>query len=407
MNDFIKKELVEDTIQEIKKEQIEGREGKKKSRLFLALKIIFFPFYAIYFLVAKFNKFFKLRMTVKMMILFTIGFLHVIAFFIAFNVGVIQNFFIESSIEASEYTQFLQWLTFMNIIFGAVFIAAFIALVAGVATMMLRPIRKISKSIDAVTAEDLSKRVETVDTQDELLELTRKINKMLDDIEDVFKRQNHFVGDASHELKTPLAVISGYASLLDRWGKEKGDVLEEGIENIQKEADNMRRIIEQLLILARLGNMNMSPTTFDLKEELISLTYDYRMLSENHDINFICKQDEIEITADKELLLLSVRAFVDNAIKYTPIGGSISIYCSTQGENDKVTVSVRDTGIGISKEDLSKIFDRFYRVDKARVRETGSAGLGLAIAKQIVTMMGGAIHVYSTVGAGSNFVIEL
>ncbi|MCL2255955.1 MAG: ATP-binding protein [Firmicutes bacterium] len=408
MSEFKTKELVEDTIKEIKKEQKERRvDNRKKARFILALKIIFFPFFGIHFLVVKFNAYFKLRLTTKMMIVFTVGFSHAIAFFIVFNTILIQRHLASLDVESEYYTAFLTFLIYGNVTFGGAFVGLFVGLVLAVATMMLRPIRKISKKIDTITTEDLSERIDAIDTQDELLDLATKINKMLDDIEDVFKRQNHFVGDASHELKTPLAVISGYASLLKRWGREKEDVLEEGIDNILKESENMRRIIEQLLLLARLGNMNMSKTEFDLKEELKSMAYDYRMITANHEISFVCDHDDVILTADKELFLLSVRAFVDNAIKYTPVGGSICINCDTNDDDETVIVSVQDTGIGVAKEDLSRIFDRFYRVDKARGRETGSSGLGLAIAKQIVTMMGGTIHVYSTVGIGSNFMIEL
>ncbi|MCL2862151.1 MAG: HAMP domain-containing histidine kinase [Firmicutes bacterium] len=408
MSTYPAKELVEDTIDEIKKEQKERRvKSKKKFGLILALKILFFPFFFIYFIVVKFNRFFKLRLTTKMIIIFTVGFSHIIAFFIIFNILFTRNFLNNAGFDPYEYMSFLTWLTYVNIILGGVFVALFIGLVLAVSTMMLRPIRKISKKIDSITTENLSERIGTIDTQDELMDLTAKINKMLDEIEDVFKRQNNFIGDASHELKTPLAVISGYASMLNRWGSEKPDVLEEGIGNIQKESDNMKRILEQLLLLARLGSMNMSKTEFDLKQELLSLMYDYRMLSENHEINFVCNHSEVFVTLDKELLLLSVRAFVDNAIKYTPTGGNISINCEIKEEDEKIAISVKDTGIGIAKEELSKIFDRFYRVDKVRGREDGSAGLGLAIAKQIVTMMGGVIHVYSTPNSGSNFMLEL
>ena len=268
---------------------------------------------------------------------------------------------------------------------------------------MLAPVRRMIKDIDEVNADDLSRRIEPADAQDELMELTDRINGMLAGLEESFRRQRDFVSDASHELRTPISVIRGYADLLIRWGKSDPAVLEEGLEAIRGEADNMRSVVEQLLYLARLGSFVPRMSEFDLAEVIEDIVEAYGMTNVDKTIT-THMPDSLPVTADRSLAVELIRIVTDNAIKYTHPGGKVDIRAEARAGGG-ATVTVSDDGVGISAEDLPHIFDRFYRCDKARGRESGSTGLGLAIAKSITGMLGGDITVRSVPGEGSEFTI--
>ncbi len=259
------------------------------------------------------------------------------------------------------------------------------------------------KQIDEVGADNLSMRLDDVDTQDELKELTVQINEMLDELESTFERQSNFISDASHELKTPISVIQGYANMLKRWGKSDPALLDESIDTLLTEADNMKRIVQQLLLLAKIGNLSMSKSVFDMGEVLGDIVDQYKMADSKRNLSFA--GSEIFVETDKNMLIESVRALVDNAIKYTAEGGNIEVGCKRNG--DGAEIWVEDNGIGISAENLPHIFERFYRCDKSRSRAAGSSGLGLTITKSIVETMGGKIQVKSELGKGSRFTIQL
>jgi signal transduction histidine kinase len=361
---------------------------------------VFFPFTLIAMLYKKATKNIKVPITIKMLMIYSLVFTVMLLFFTIFYLSSVSEH-LSSTPEAVEYLHALRITTG---ILDSVFIVVFSALIAVVSSIMLHPIRKMSAGIDRITGENLSARLDIIDSQDELMELTDRINGMLDNIEESFLRQQNFVSDASHELKTPISVIAGYSNMLKRWGMKDEAVLGESIDSIAREAANMKRIVDQLLLLARLGKMNMTTERFNLCEVLDDMVEGYRMVSKAHKI-FFKGEDGIFLVTDKNLLLESVRTLVDNAIKYTPEGGKITVECRTKGESALINVS--DTGIGISREDIPRLFDRFFRCDKARGRETGSSGLGLTIAKSIIDMIGGEILVESKVGKGSTFTIAL
>lgn len=395
-----KKEAVEETLKEITVELSAEPQKKKTPVVLQIVKWVFFPITLLVMLYNAFTKKVKVSVSVKMLIIYTLVFALILTFFTLFYVSSMR----QRLPDTDQAAAYLKELTITSVILDVVFCIVFMALVAVVSTLMLNPIRKMSDKIDDITSENLSERLEVIDTQDEIRELTDRINEMLDNLEESFTRQAHFVSDASHELKTPIAVIQGYSNLLKRWGAKDPAILEEGIEAISRESDNMKRIVEQLLLLARLGKFSMATTRFNLCEVLDDMVDGYRVVNATHKIVFN-GDAEITVETDKNMLLESVRTLVDNAIKYTPAGGEITVSSFLEGE--KAVIRVSDTGVGISAQDLPKVFDRFYRCDKARGRDSGSSGLGLTIAKSIVEMMGGNISVTSEVGKGSVFTIEL
>ena len=237
--------------------------------------------------------------------------------------------------------------------------------------------------------------------------LEEAVNDLLDRMQAAYSQQTRFVSDASHELRTPIAVLKGYADLLERWGKDDPQVRDEAIKAIQAESERMSRLVEQLLFLARgdSGRTQLRPAPLDLSELLREVFEESRMI--DHDHNWLLDAPQpVPYTGDRDMLKQALRILADNAAKYTPAGKSITLR-SFVNESDRPCLSVRDEGIGIKAEDAPHVFDRFYRSDPARTRQSGGAGLGLAIADWIVTSHGGHVEVYSWEGVGSRFTMIL
>ncbi|MGB9780471.1 ATP-binding protein [Caldanaerobacter sp.] len=266
----------------------------------------------------------------------------------------------------------------------------------------LKPVDYMIKEVKEIDAKRLSKRLKVYGKEDELVRLAKTFNDMLDRLEESFARQNRFVSDASHELRTPISIIKGYIDMLDRWGKEDKEILEEGIKAIKKQTLEMENLVEKLLFLARGDDrsIKLEKDTFDLKEMAEEVIAEIKLIYEDKDI--LLKGESVNIKADKRLIKELLRILVDNAAKYTLKDGRIEIEI---GNSDRAYIKVRDNGIGIPEEELPHIFERFYRIDKARSKETGGTGLGLSIAKWIVEEHGGEIHVRSKVGEGSEFTV--
>lgn len=397
-------EAVKDTLDRIKSEKAEKRERKKNSSQ-IALKvlaIIFFPVTLIVLGLRRLFKRFKVGIAAKVTVIFSVVFGVLIITYAAFTVASIGSFVGAGGQVTREYFVRL-------IITSAVLVAVFIvlgAVLGGLSSQyMINPVRKITKRVNEISDENISARLDPVDSQDELMELTRQINKMLDSLQEAFERQENFVSDASHELKTPLSVIAGYANLLRRWGKDDPKILDEAVAAISRESENMKRIVEQLLWLAKLGNFTLNIAEFNLYEAVSDIVDGYKTAGIKHEIT-LSGDASVTLNTDKNLITEAVRTLVDNAIKYTPPQtGEINI--AIKQTETGVCMTVADNGVGIAEADRAHIFERFYRCDKVRGRESGSCGLGLTICKQIIEMMGGKISVESELGNGSTFKIEL
>lgn len=268
---------------------------------------------------------------------------------------------------------------------------------------------QLSGAIDTlnnITEDDLGQRIVIGDEREELRGLAEAINAMLDRLDAAYRSQLRFVSDASHELRTPIAVIQGYANMLDRWGKRDTDTLQESIDAIKTEAGGMQDLVEQLLFLARSDNRSIvlsvtTVNTYALADEVLRET---QMIDPNHE--FAARLTEgLQVRGDIQLLKQALRIFVDNAIKYTPNGGKITL--STVSEDNWAKISVSDTGIGIPAKDLERVFDRFFRSDESRTRGTGGTGLGLSIAKWIIDRHGGFVEIVSREDFGTKVTIGL
>ena len=259
--------------------------------------------------------------------------------------------------------------------------------------------------LDGIDAGRLDTRIQIDELQDELKNVAIAINDMLDRINESYAAQARFVSDASHELRTPIAVIQGYANLLDRWGTEDEKALEESISAIKDEAENMKDLVEQLLFLARgdSNRINMVAENVSLLELVDDVVTESRIIDDRHEFKVTC--ENVSVSADRGLLKQAIRILVDNAIKYTDKNGEITISATADGSF--VRISVSDSGIGINPEILPNVFDRFVRADESRTRATGGAGLGLSIAQWIVSRHNGHLEVLSREGIGTRITLVL
>ncbi len=396
-----KKEDAAVTIKEIK-DEAKPQVKKKKPWWLITLAVVFFPITPFVLLFNLIFRKIKLSITTKTTIIFTVLFGVLITVYVIFIITSIESQLNSSSMADAE--GFLRKMKITSVVLVIVFVALGAAIGNISSQYMMTPLRRMIDQIDKVDGNNLSMRLDAVDSQDELNELTQQINEMLNELESTFERQSNFISDASHELKTPISVIQGYANMLKRWGKSDPALLDESIDTLLAEAENMKRIVEQLLLLAKIGNLTMNKTRFDMTAVIREAVDKYRIAELNKEIVF-SGDEEIWVETDKNMLVESARALIDNAIKYTHDGGHIEVGC--RRTDDGATIFVKDNGIGISPENLTHIFERFYRCDKARSRAAGSSGLGLTITKSIVEMMGGKIEVESVEGEGSTFKILL
>ena len=271
---------------------------------------------------------------------------------------------------------------------------------------VLKPISDMAETAATLSANNLSDRISVDGAKNELKDLALVINGMLDRIELSYNSQKQFVSDASHELRTPIAVIQGYVSMLERWGKTDKEVLDEGIAAISQEAASMKELVERLLFLARHDKktLMLEMEVFDPLEVMSELNREAKMLSTAHEFALEPAENAF-INGDKGMIKQLMRILVDNAIKYTPEGGKITLGMRNEGR--QCILSVTDTGEGISPEDLTRVFDRFYRCDQSRKSQTSGHGLGLSIARIIAVAHGGKIRVRSKVGVGTTFSVIL
>ena len=226
-------------------------------------------------------------------------------------------------------------------------------------------------------------------------------------LKEAYEKQKQFAADASHELRTPLAVVMSSADLLLADPSIQNPFLRQVIEDLKSEVKKMTNLVSDLLMVARSDNnaLKVNIKRLDLMELLEHVVRIMTPIAEKKNILLRGENlNRVFVKGDEDRLRQLMIILIDNAIKYTPEGGRVAVGLI---EKERVGITVTDTGIGISKDDLEKIFERFYRVDKARSREMGGNGLGLSIAKELVRMNGGEIGVESEVGAGTRFTVWL
>ena len=305
---------------------------------------------------------------------------------------------VESTLQAVRYALALGIATTLIIAAG---IGAFMARAA------LLPIDRVTQAALHITrAEDLSRRLPAVNTQDELARLTDTFNEMLGRLEELFGQQQRLVADVSHELRTPLTTLRGNLDLLKRGhGTLGNEDVGEMLATMEGEITRMSRLVSDLLLLAKAdAGVELEKQVMELDTVLLDVYRQAMMMADGVKIE-LGHEDQAVVMGDPDRLHQLLLNLADNAIKYTPAGGVVTL--SLYKREGWVQVSVSDTGAGIPREDLPHIFERFYRSDRARTRQSGGAGLGLAIAKWVAEAHGGHLTVESEVGKGSTFTLWL
>lgn len=270
---------------------------------------------------------------------------------------------------------------------------------------LVRPIHRIIITMKEIQKSGDFRKIEfeSKSKRDELVVLVTAFNQMIERLEHNFYQQKHFVADASHELKTPLTIIESYASILKRWGGKDAKIREEAVEAIYSEAMRLKQLTQSLLLLASAEQEQwIKPERF----ELVSAVRETAVLLEQtfqRRIDVLADPETIEMTSDREKIKQVIIILLDNAIKYS----KIEITVRVKETRNNVKIEVIDRGIGIPPEHIPLLFERFHRVDKARNRSTGGAGLGLSIAQSIVRHLNGDIAVFSELHKGSTMTVHL
>jgi len=271
----------------------------------------------------------------------------------------------------------------------------------------LSPVDELVRTAHDITGTNLNSRLPKLNTGDEIQRLSDTLNGMLERIEGAFLRVTQFTADASHELRTPVSLIRTEAELALRRSRGEAEY-KESLRGILLEAERTTGLIEQLLSLARAdsGRETLHLETVNLSSTLRDMVEGWRQVAEIRNLHFTADiAADSFVSGDASALRRLADLLLDNAFKYTPSPGDVAL--TLQRSGDKAVLTVRDSGPGIAADEQPRIFERFYRVDKARSREQGGAGLGLAIAQWIVTQHHGSISVESQPGHGSTFRVEL
>ncbi|MDY0322710.1 MAG: HAMP domain-containing sensor histidine kinase [Candidatus Carbobacillus sp.] len=329
-------------------------------------------------------------------------------------------------------TRMDEWIqTFVNVLMLGLIAALFISIVLAMflSQWMLRPIRALIRTFQKIQNKDLSARAPLSSTEDELNQLSRTFNQMMDRVEASFVKQKQFTADAAHELRTPLAAISGHVRLLRRWGKDDPEQLIQSLEAIDEETARLTHLVEQLLTLSRLelddrasiwnglnGDLEERCNIHDAYETGARLlvdfrtmypsfkfTYDIRNGKHNHpsaiDESYLARRIALPCALLRQLFMI----ILDNAVKYSAEQEKVHFIGETMDQG--LVFYIIDHGLGIPDHEKPRVFDRFYRVDTARRR--GGSGIGLSIAKMLVDHAGGRIELANTDGCGTTVKIVL
>ena len=311
-----------------------------------------------------------------------------------------MNYYLRFSQRPDKETNFISLLS--KQLLASILISLILTIVTGMYFMKksLAPLKVINDTVKTIEVNRLDNRIALSDNKNELHDLAVTINQALDRIEYGYKKQQHFISEASHELRTPITVIAGYADLLDRWGKEDPAVLNEGLTAIKSETDYMKQLTERLLFFARSNNGTLIKhfTEIDTAQLLQEVYSEITLIDKEHDIR-LTDNDKAVIIAEPGSVKQMLRIFIDNAIKYTPAGKQITLSC--RADEKEVIYRIADTGIGIPEKDLNHVFERFYRVDSSRTKATGGSGLGLSIAQYIAKANKAEITLKSKVHEGT------
>ncbi|MBW2038023.1 MAG: heavy metal sensor histidine kinase [Deltaproteobacteria bacterium] len=319
-------------------------------------------------------------------------------------VGIVQ---VGSSLEGVEEALH-QLLLILLIAFPA---ALLVTSVGGLflANKALRPVDEITQIARRIGSGDLSQRIRIKRVNDEIGRLASTFNEMIAKLEESFRQVKRFTADASHELKTPLTILRGEVEVGLKKKRDLGEYRRILASNLE-EIDRMSRIVGDLLTLSRadMGEFKLEREEVDLSYLAREVWEDLQLLAQERGVLLQCMDDGFtQVEGDPLLLRQLILNLVENGVKYTPSGGEVELRVKGDREKGVVKIQVTDTGVGIDQQDLERVFDRFFRVDKARSRDTGGTGLGLSICKWIAQSHQGQIAAESELGKGSTFTVTI
>ncbi|MEC0212463.1 HAMP domain-containing histidine kinase [Paenibacillus ehimensis] len=274
---------------------------------------------------------------------------------------------------------------------------------------LLKPVQSIADTMRRIQRNGLQERVPFYDNKDEISALAHVFNEMMDQLETSFRKQKQFVEDASHELRTPIAIISGHLSMLNRWGKHDPVLVDESLRASLEELERLKGLVQELLELTRAEHASPGEAAevFDLGETIARIVKNVSVVHPEFEITTdveALKGVKIRLVPNhiKQILLI----LLDNAVKYSLERNKIHV-SAVMVEDRMLRIVIRDYGMGIPKEEVEHVFDRFYRVDKARSRKRGGSGLGLSIAKRLVEKYHGDIRLESEENQGTTVTVQL
>ena len=277
----------------------------------------------------------------------------------------------------------------------------------GIASLVLEPVKRLTNAMEEIGSEQLSRRIGWSGRKDELGRLAAAFDRMLDRLQAAFARERQFISDASHELKTPLTVINANAQMLRRWADRDERIRRESLEAIIDESAGLAGMVSGMLLLAKADSGEQIPKEpLDVNAIARDATESTRTKAEQKglSLSFTPGSDGAIVYGSDSLLHQLFTNLIDNAIKFTDRG---RVDVAVRSRDDEVIAEVRDTGVGIDEESLSRVFDRFYRTDKSRTRAVEGTGLGLAIVRSIARVHGGTVTAGKRPEGGSVFTIRL
>lgn len=304
-----------------------------------------------------------------------------------------------------DYNTLVNSLYFIALIFGI--IATFITAIVSYffSSQITKPLILMSNKMQQIRRDGFQEKVELNTNYEETDNLIVTFNEMMFQLEESFNQQRQFVEDASHELRTPLQIIQGHLNLIQRWGKKDAAILEESLDISLEEMMRITKLVEELLLLTKDNNNSRDGEieNVDINQEITSRIKSLKQLHQDYKFEFESFPKPLNIKINRYQLEQILIIFIDNAMKYDQHNKHIHI--QTNLRNKQISIEITDHGVGIPKEDIEFIFDRFYRVDKSRSRKLGGNGLGLSIAKKIIELNHGTIQVESEIGKYTTFKI--
>lgn len=304
-----------------------------------------------------------------------------------------------------NYEHLVQSLYIVAIAFGliATIITAIVSYI--VSSQITKPIVTMSNKMNQIRRDGFQNKLELTTNYEETDNLIATFNEMMFHIEETFNQQRQFVEDASHELRTPLQIIQGHLNLIQRWGKKDPAVLEESLNISLEEMNRITKLVEELLLLTKdnVKSGQLEKELVDINSEILSRVKSLKQLHPDYTFDVELDEKPLKLKMNRHQFEQLILIFIDNAMKYDTENKLMQI--KTQLKNKQISIEITDHGLGIPKQDLEFIFDRFYRVDKSRARSQGGNGLGLSIADKIVQLNGGFIHVESEVDQYTTFKI--